>query len=169
MTDATVVDEEHEEPARELRKEAYTMGLYVAICLLAALAAVGDHLDHEVDVFEIVWGTTLGLALAHWFAFRVSARLVASGAFGAHDAAVSAAQLVGAVAVAVIVTVPVILLPSSSELDAARLVLAVFIGLVGYAVARGGGANVVRSVLYGVAILFVAGVVAVVKNVLSGH
>ena len=81
MADATVVDQEHDEPARELRKEAFTMGL----------------------------------------------------------------------------------------LDAARLVLAVFIGLVGYAVARGGGANVVRSVLYGVAILFVAGVVAVVKNVLTGH
>jgi hypothetical protein len=145
------------------------MGLYVAICLLAALSAVSNHIDDEVDVFEIVWGTTLGLALAHWFAFRVSARLVAAGAFGADDAAVSGAQLVGAVAVAVISTVPVILLPSSSELDVVRLVLAVFIGLVGYAVARRGGANVMRSVVYGVGILVVAAVVAVVKNVLSGH
>ena len=47
---------------------------------------------------------------------------------------------------------PVLVLPSSSELDAARLVLAVFIGLVGFAVARGGGASVMRSVLYGVGI-----------------
>ena len=62
----------------ELRKEAFTMALYVAICLLAALAAVSES-TAEDHVFEIVWGTTIGLALAHWLAFSVSARLVAAG------------------------------------------------------------------------------------------
>jgi hypothetical protein len=70
--------EEEEEEARELRKEAFTMALYVAICLLAALSVVSEHGGtSEADTFKIVWGTTLGLALAHWFAFRVSSRLVA--------------------------------------------------------------------------------------------
>jgi hypothetical protein len=60
----------------ELRREAYTMALYVAICLLAALAAVSEPaLDEGAHTFELVWGTTVGLALAHWFAFRMSARL----------------------------------------------------------------------------------------------
>ena len=69
----------------EQRKEAYTVALYVAICLLAALSAVSEHAgSDDVDAFKIVWGTTVGLAAAHWFAFRVSARLVASGAIRRH-------------------------------------------------------------------------------------
>jgi hypothetical protein len=54
-------------------QEAATMALYVSICLLAALAAVRERADAgHVDVLRLVWGTTLGLALAHWFAFRLS-------------------------------------------------------------------------------------------------
>lgn len=68
-------------PDRELRKEPFTMALYVAVCLLAALTALSEHADRElVEVLGIVWGSTIGLALAHWFAFRMSARLVESGA-----------------------------------------------------------------------------------------
>ena len=43
------------------------------------------------------------------------------------------------------------------------------IALVGYAVARGSGASRGRSMVYATAILLVATVVAVVKNVLAGH
>jgi len=75
----------------ELRKEAFTMALYVAICLLAALAAVTES-TAEDHVFEIVWGTTIGLALAHWLAFSVSARLVAAGQVRNHDAQAAEAQ-----------------------------------------------------------------------------
>jgi hypothetical protein len=65
----------------ELRKEAYTMALYVAICLLAALLAVPEDAAHT-RVTGIIWGVTVGPAAAHWFAFRVSARLVAPHAHG---------------------------------------------------------------------------------------
>src|SRR5262245_34736965 len=81
----------------DLRKEAYTMALYVSICLLAALTA--PHLAEDIGAYKIVWGTTLGLAIAHWFAFRVSAQLVAAGQLRSHDADLSAAQLTGAAAV----------------------------------------------------------------------
>jgi predicted membrane protein len=64
----------------ELRKEAWVMALYVAVCLLAALTAVAEEAsDGHVRAFGIIWGTTIGLALAHAFAFRVSARIVAQG------------------------------------------------------------------------------------------
>ena len=64
----------------EQRKEGFTMALYVSVCLLAALTGLPDRADrHLLDVLGIVWGTTIGLALAHWFAFRLSARLVESG------------------------------------------------------------------------------------------
>src|SRR4051794_32664425 len=89
------------ESAAEFRKEAYTMALYVAICLLAALVAA-PHSGAEAHVIEIVWGITVGLAAAHWFAFRLSARLVGAGKVGSQDAASAAAQLVGAVAVALL-------------------------------------------------------------------
>jgi hypothetical protein len=58
----------------ELRKEASVMALHVAVCLLAALTASGEDADHgHVRAFGLVWGTTIGLAVAHAFAFRPSA------------------------------------------------------------------------------------------------
>jgi hypothetical protein len=153
----------------ELRKEAFTMALYVAICLLAALAAVEEETAQD-HVFEIVWGTTIGLAVAHWFAFRVSARLVAAGTVRRHDALSALAQLVGALAVALLATVAALILPTSAaEIDVVVFVLACFIALVGYAVARSSGANWGRSIAYGVTLLFVAGFVVVVKIALTGH
>jgi len=116
-----------------------------------------------------VWGTTLGLALAHWFAFRVSSRLVASGSVRRQDAAAAAAQLAGAAAVGLLATIAVLLFPDSAELDVVRLVLAALIALVGYAVARGAGASPARSMVYAVSILVIASAVALIKNVLAGH
>ena len=55
------------------------MGLYVAICLLGALIALPTHEQDDAEVIAIIWGVTVGLALAHWFAFRVSAALVSDG------------------------------------------------------------------------------------------
>ena len=84
----------------------------------------------------------------HWFAFRVSARLVASGRLRPHDVELAGPQLVGAVGVALLATVPVVLLPESAELEGVALSLATFIALVGYAVPRGGGAARARALLY---------------------
>jgi hypothetical protein len=160
----------HPDEKVELHKEASTMALYVAICLLAALSAVSEHADSgQIDAFKIVWGTTIGLALAHWLAFRVSARLVASGTIRRHDATAAGAQLAGALAVAVLATITMLLLDQSVEFDVVRLVLAAFIAGVGYVVARNSGATVRRSVAYAVSLLVVATAVAIVKNVLSGH
>jgi hypothetical protein len=87
------------EQAVELRKEAYRMALYVVICLLAAFAALPET-DAHAHVMAIVWGITLGLAVAHWFAFRVSARMVGAGSIRPHDLESAGAQLAGAAGVA---------------------------------------------------------------------
>ncbi len=146
------------------------MALYVAICLLGVLTAVAERADAgHVSVFALVWGTTVGLALAHWFAFRLSARLVTGGTFDRDDAESAAAQLAGALAVAVLATVPIAILPATSELDVVRLLLAGFIAAVGFAVARAGGAGTARSATYAATILVVAFAIAIVKNILSGH
>ena len=94
---------------------------------------------------------------------------MASGTIRRHDATAAGAQLAGALAVAVLATVPMLLLDQSTEFDVVRLVLAAFIARVGYVVARNSGATVRRSVAYAVSLLVVATAVAIVKNVLSGH
>lgn len=69
----------------ELRKEALTMALYVAICLMASLIVIPKSAVGHTKVFGLIWGVTLGLALAHWFAFRVSARMVGAGTVRSSD------------------------------------------------------------------------------------
>ena len=84
----------------EFRKEALTMALYVAICLMASLIVIPESAAEHTRVFGLIWGITLGLALAHWFAFRVSARLVGAGTVRSSDIALIGAQLLGAGGVA---------------------------------------------------------------------
>jgi hypothetical protein len=152
----------------ELRKEAYTMALYVAICLLAAFAALPET-DAHANVFGIIWGVTVGLAVAHWFAFRVSSRLVGAGSVRPHDVESGGAQLAGAAGVALLASMPVILFPQSVELELVELLLAAFIALIGFAVARGGGATRARAMVYALLVLVVAVAIALVKNGLAGH
>jgi hypothetical protein len=75
MSDAASdhVDRDH------LRKEAWTMALYVTICLLAALTALENVVAVPGQVFGLVWGTTIGLALAHLFAFQSPVALFTMG------------------------------------------------------------------------------------------
>ena len=154
----------------ELRKEASVMALYVAVCLLAALAALGEDAGHgHVRAFGLVWGTTIGLALAHAFAFRVSARLFAAGQLGRHDAEIVAAQLAGAASVAAVATVPIVLLGPTAEFDAVRATLSFIIGAAGYGVGRFSGASRLRSLISAIAVVLLAATIAVIKNVLSGH
>ena len=146
------------------------MALYVAICLLAALTVASrSELAHQETVIKIVWGTTLGLALAHWFAFRLSSRLVAGGSVRGSDVEVASAQVIGSLVVAVLATVPVVIFDADAELDAARWVLAGFIAAVGYLVARSSGASIARSMLYASSTAVFALAVVLVKNALLGH
>lgn len=154
----------------ELRREAATMALYVAVCLLATLSAIADRSDAgHADVFAVIWGTTVGLALAHWFAFRLSARLVAAGRLRGSEAEIAGAQLAGAAATALLATAPVVVVPDAAELDVVRLLLAGFVTAIGFVVARSGGAGRGRATVYAGAILVITVTIAVLKNVLSGH
>lgn len=154
----------------EWYKEAATMALYVAICLFAALTIVTEsELEHHGTTLKVIWGTTVGLALAHWFAFRLSTRLVAGGMVRRGDVELAGAQLAGAAIVAALATLPVVLFDGATELEAARLVIAVFVALVGFLVARVDGANRVTAVIYGTVTLVVAVGIALLKNKLGGH
>lgn len=114
----------------------------------------------------LIWGTTIGLALAHLFAFRLAARLVGGGSLGAHQGRLALAQLIGAGAVAIIATLPVLLFSGPTEADIARFFVAGLIGVAAYQVGRGGGASLVKSALFAAGTLLVAMTVVVIKNLL---
>ncbi len=171
QTEASVsTTDPHDGIGSELRKEGYTMSLYIAISLLAALLAISNSEGRgDAEVAGIIWGTTIGLALAHLFAFRLSSRLVGAGDIHPHDAQIAGAQLAGAAMVAVLCTIPVVLMSQASELDAVRLVLAGYVSLVGYQVAMSNGSTRARALIYASIVLAVALAIAVAKNLLSGH
>ena len=162
------VEADHADPDH-LRKEAWTMALYVTVCLLAALTAIENLVAVPGRVFGLIWGTTIGLALAHLFAFRIAGRLVHDGRLPRNDQIVSGIQLAAAAIVALIVSIPVLIAPPSSELDWGRYTCAAIIGVVGYGVARSASQGRIRSLLFGLAVLALAIVIAAIKHALAGH
>jgi hypothetical protein len=157
-TDTDHIDRDH------LRKEGWTMALYVAICLIAALTALENVTAIPGHVLGLIWGTTVGLALAHVFAFRVAGRLVHDGELPKADRVTSVVQLTAAAAVAVLVSIPILLASTETELDWARYTCAGIIGAVGYLVARGAEHGRLRAVLFGCAVLAIAIAIAVLKH-----
>jgi hypothetical protein len=152
-----------------LLKEGWTMALYVAICLIAALTALANVTAVPGHILGLVWGTTVGLAVAHVFAFRIAGRLVHDGDLPRADRIISGVQWAAAAAVAVVVSVPVLLAPTVHEITWARYPCAAIIGGVGYMVARGAERSRIRSVLFGLGVLVAAFGVAALKHALAGH
>lgn len=144
------------------------MGFYVAVALLTALSAGSDGAKHtQLEVVGIVWGTTVGLALAHWFAMILSTRVVHDPDLHHTPAEMLSAQTVMAVGVAVVASIVVAVLPPDLERFGARVTAALFIaGLVGFEL-RVSGAPRSRALLYGVIALTVGIAIATFKWLLS--
>ncbi len=152
------------------------MALYVAIVLLAAVLAlpagdeaVEDEGIHGLALVGLVWGTTVGLALAHWFSFRIAARGFGHGILRPHDLAVAGAQVLGASAVALVCSLPALVFDDDTDIEATAVVPALLIGLAGYLAARAGSSSRVRSIVTGAVALAGGLAVATAKNVLAGH
>ena len=142
------------------------MGLYVSITLLAALAVTGDGNGSE-DVLAIVWGTTIGLALAHWFAFDLVARLVDPHPQPSHVTRELMFELLGAFAVAVLATITLVLAPEHLEREAVRFVMVGAIGTATLIEARAYGASWRRAIGAGAIALVLAALVAGAKHELT--
>lgn len=140
------------------------MGFYVAVALIGALTAGDDHAPHsQIGVVAIVWGTTVGLAVAHWFAMILSARLVPDPGLHHTPSEMLFAQLVMAVAVAVVATVVVLVLSADLERLGARTTAALFIAvLVGFE-ARTNGWSHHRAAAYGLTALVIGLAIAATK------
>ena len=150
------------------------MGLYVSLVLLAELAVLPVRTGRGEfsgvsgsELLGVIWGTTLGLALAHWFAFRLAAKAFGAGGAGRVDFEVALAQLAGAAAVAVVASIPVLLLPDDVEQRSVHFVLALEVGVVGYLIARITGQRRWRALIFGLTALLLGLVVVAVKVVLT--
>lgn len=140
------------------------MAFYVAVVLGAALLVVAPEVGR---LLAVVWGTTLGLAIAHVFAFRLAAILVDGGRPGRHNLDLILAQLAGAVVVAVLVTAAVLAIPAQDPSEVARFSLSAFVGIGAYGIGRSRGASRTRSMVFAVLVLVVATAVTVAKYVLT--
>ena len=145
------------------------MALYVCLVLAAEFTAVGEQAEDEFTAVTVIWGTAVGLAVAHVFAFNLAARLFAGGRVSPETRAATWAQLASAAAVALIVTVPFFLLSLGPALDACGFILAALIGITAYVASRESGAGRSRSIVDGLVVLVVATAIVSLKVALSGH
>lgn len=154
------------------------MALYVSIVLLATLTALPSGADggdghgdgvHGGGLLGLIWGTTVGLAIAHWFAFRVTARVFGGGKVSEHDLRVGLAQMAGAAFVALLCTIPVLIVGDADEVGATAFVPALIVGVAGYFVAKASGRTRSKSLVFGALFMILGLAVAAVKNFLIGH
>lgn len=150
-----------------LRREAYSMSLYVSIVLFSALLIFDDqHPPSAGDVFLLELGTTVGLVLAHAFASWVSTVITGDATGDVETWDLLKVQIGGALIVAGLAMMAVILAPTSLELPAARLTVALLIAAQVFFETRATHPTH-KAVLYG-ALALVAGVtVAAAKSLLS--
>ncbi len=161
----------------DLLREATTMVLYVSVVEIAELAALPEtHFANGRvtgpaggELLAIVWGTAVGLALAHWFAFRVAAPAFRGEHLTNHDALVGLAHLSGAMFVAALSSLPALFLSDARAQETTGDVPALLVGVVGYLISRHSGSSRLAAFCYGVVALALGVLVAFVKSSLSAH
>ena len=165
------------EARTEILREAITMVLYVSVVEIAELAAIpeehftGGRVTGAVggQLLSIVWGTAVGLAIAHWFAFRLAAPAFRGERPTRQDTYVGLAQVGGAMLVAVVSSIPVLLFSDVRAQETTGDMPALLIGVVGYLIARYTGRSRIAAVFYGITALALGVLVALVKTKLAAH
>ena len=151
----------------DMRREAYSMSLYVSIVLFSALSVFDDdHPPDRGDVFLLELGTTIGLVLAHGFASWVSTRIIGDASDEVDSWDLLRVQLGGAVAVASFAMLAVVIAPTSIELPAARLTVAATIAAQVFLESRTRN-SAARAALYGLIALVAGVIVATLKSLLA--
>jgi len=178
MTAAGLLDRANaSESSKELWREFTTMVLYVSVIEIGELAALPErHFAHGKvtgpvggKLLAIVWGTAVGLALAHWFAFRLAAPAFRGDRVTSQDTRIGLAQAGAAIFVAALSSIPVVFFSDVRAQEATGDVPAVLIGVIGYLIARSTGKSRFTSVFYGITALTLGVLVAVVKSILAAH
>ncbi len=161
----------------EVLREAVVMVLYVSVVEIAELAAIpethaaGGRVTGPVggELLALLWGTAVGLALAHWFAFRLAGHAFRGERVTSLDTRIGLAQVGAAMFVAAVSSVPVLVLSDERAQQFTGDVPALLIGVVGYIIARSTGKSRVAAAAFGITALALGVLVAAVKGYLAGH
>jgi hypothetical protein len=143
------------------------MGLYLCLVLAAEFAFVEEAFESKESVLAVIWGTTLGLTVAHIFAFNLSARIFEGGRLSAETRMSIVYQVVVAIGVAALLSLPLLLANTSTALNFGGYVIAGVIGLIGFTVARLEGGSPVKSAAFAVVMVAAAVLVVLLKSALS--
>ena len=118
------------------------MALYVAIALLAALAAINPDRFTRRETLLLIWGTALGLAVAHYVAFRLASSIAKPRHLSREDVRTAGVQFLGAMSVPAMCTLTgLVFADDDSAVEVAELTLAGMLGVTGYLAGRGNGAK----------------------------
>jgi hypothetical protein len=140
------------------------MALYMSVVLMGAIATIpADDLDEDVTVAAVIWGSALGLALAHWFSFNASAHLFRGEGINADELREGVWEAMAALGVAVIATVPLLLLDDTLAAAVSLIALALVVTAVAYVASRHGGLSRGRALLRGAVTVVIAVIVAAIK------
>ena len=142
------------------------MTLYVSIVLLAELVALPEGIVGW-ELVAIVWGTTIGLLIAHAFAFQVATHGMSGGWLRGEDRIEVLLELAGVALVAAVASVPVMLFGDSIQHSGVSFAVCVTIGAVAYFVERLNNRSRTSSLAFSSLALLVSLLVAAVKAVLS--
>jgi len=161
----------------ELFREATVMVLYVGVVEIGELSALpeshfpGNRVTGPAGdtLLAIIWGTAIGLALAHWFAFQLAAPAFRGDRPTRVDWQIGSAQLAGAAFVAALSSLPVLLFSDVRAQETTGDVPAALIGAVGYLIARRAGQSVLPSAFFGITALALGVLIALVKTKLAAH
>jgi hypothetical protein len=165
------------EARTEIFREAVTMVLYVSVVEIAELAAIPEqhfsdgHVTGPVgaSLLAVVWGTAVGLAIAHWFAFRLAAPAFRGERPTRLDTYIGLAQVGAAMLVALVSSIPVLLFSDVRAQETTGDVPALVIGFVGYLLARYTGRSRLTSLFYAATALALGVLVAIVKMRVAAH
>lgn len=151
-----------------LRREADMMAFYLGLTLLVALNVTRDEAPPPLgELLLVIWGTTVGLAVAHWFALTLAAFLVRDPTMHHTPGEMLLSQVVMAGVLALVATLAVVIVPARLEVLTARIAVALFIGVLVTAEARSHGSALPRALAVGAAALAVALVLATIKLALK--
>ena len=152
------------------------MALYTGVVVLATLIALPEDVKsgglgtshHDRFVVALVWGQTVGLAVAHWFAFTLAAAGFRRGAPWRSDLIQGMVEVGGACFVALVTTIVMLVVSEGNDVVVAAYVSGSVIAIAGYGTARKAERSVIASLVFG-AVVLVAGLSVATLKAVIGH
>jgi hypothetical protein len=147
-------------------RDGLEMGVYLSVVLIALLVGLEQSLDNGEELL-LIWGTAIGLTLAHIFAFRLASVYALGLSFTSGWRPIGAIVL-AAFAVGATASIPYLgWLDVTSPSTVSTWLLMLIVGVAAYLAARSRGWPLAGRLAYTLMILVIAASVSVIKYLLT--